>query len=87
MNETLIADEITLINYGENLAKTCRGDEIIFLQGQLGAGKTTLVRGFLRGLGYQGPVKSPTYTLVESYESTINKFFILICIDYMIPKS
>jgi len=52
---------------GAELAKQSVAPAVIFLQGELGAGKTTLVRGFLRGMGYQGAVKSPTYTLIESY--------------------
>jgi tRNA threonylcarbamoyladenosine biosynthesis protein TsaE len=52
---------------GSKLATGAYAGMQIHLSGDLGAGKTTLVRGFLRGLGYTGTVKSPTYTLVESY--------------------
>lgn len=50
---------------GEGVARKARS---VHLSGPLGAGKTTLVRGLMRGLGHRGPVKSPTYTLLEPYE-------------------
>ena len=61
-----LADERATATLGERLAPVVTPG-IIYLQGELGTGKTTLARGLLRGLGYTGKVRSPTYTLVEPY--------------------
>ncbi len=60
---------------GARLGAALRPGMTVYLSGDLGAGKTTLVRGLLRGLGYTGRVKSPTYTLVELYSiSSLNLY-------------
>ena len=64
---TLPAESDTLA-LGHALAACVTPGMVIYLIGDLGAGKTTLARGLLRGLGYTGKVKSPTFTLVEVYE-------------------
>jgi tRNA threonylcarbamoyladenosine biosynthesis protein TsaE len=62
-----LPDAHATMHSGAALAPALTGGMIVTLSGELGAGKTTLVRGLLQGLGRTGPVKSPTYTLVEHY--------------------
>jgi tRNA threonylcarbamoyladenosine biosynthesis protein TsaE len=62
-----IAGEQAQEAFGGRLAAGLRAPCVIYLSGDLGTGKTTLVRGILRGLGHRGAVRSPTYTLLEPY--------------------
>jgi tRNA threonylcarbamoyladenosine biosynthesis protein TsaE len=68
--EVNVPDEAAMIALGARLARVlaaATGPLVIFLSGELGAGKTTLVRGALRALGASGTIRSPTFTLLEPY--------------------
>lgn len=67
MFKRYLQDQAATEAFGGQLAAACQGGLLVFLHGHLGAGKTTLVRGFLRASGHSGPVKSPTYALIEPY--------------------
>lgn len=66
--QTILKDEAETIAFGAKLATIVSPGNILYLQGDLGSGKTTFVRGILKGFGFKGTIKSPTYTLVEGYE-------------------
>jgi tRNA threonylcarbamoyladenosine biosynthesis protein TsaE len=67
MLEVRLPNPESTLRLGEALAAGAAPGTVLFISGDLGAGKTTLVRGLLRGLGYSGRAKSPTYALVEPY--------------------
>jgi tRNA threonylcarbamoyladenosine biosynthesis protein TsaE len=69
----MLPDEAATAALGRALAGALRPGMVIFLSGDLGAGKTTLVRAMLKGAGVTGPIKSPTFTLVELY--TVSRLY------------
>jgi tRNA threonylcarbamoyladenosine biosynthesis protein TsaE len=68
-----LADEAATLAFGTQLAAVIEPGLTLYLHGDLGAGKTTLVRGLVHALGYSGKVKSPTYNLVETYPIQFQK--------------
>jgi tRNA threonylcarbamoyladenosine biosynthesis protein TsaE len=69
-----LPDEAATLALGRDMATGLTPGLVIYLVGELGAGKTTLVRGLLRGLGFSGRVKSPTFALIEAY--TISRLYL-----------
>ena len=70
-----IESEAAMLELGAKLAELLQGEGSVHVTGSLGAGKTTLCRGILHGMGHKGAVKSPTFTLVEPYEVNKGKVY------------
>lgn len=67
MNELTSKSELDTAGFAVEFAKTVSGGEVLALHGSLGAGKTVFARGFARGLGVEGHIPSPTFTIVQEY--------------------
>lgn len=67
MTEQFLPDEAATVDAGRRFVGGLDVGDVVLLHGDLGAGKTTFVRGMLEGLGWNGPVRSPTFTLIQTY--------------------
>jgi len=63
-----------MVQLGEKIARVLQAGDTVYLVGEIGAGKTTLARGIVKGLGYAGRVTSPTFTIVNMYEARIQVY-------------
>lgn len=70
MTPFLAPDEAATRALGAALARQLVAGDVVLLYGELGAGKTTLVRGLLEALGEKGHVRSPTFNLIQTFETT-----------------
>lgn len=70
MQTFISSSSLQTIQIAADFAQTMNGGEVILLEGELGAGKTTFVQGFAKALGYDDPVRSPTFTLMNLYPTT-----------------
>ena len=71
--QIFLADESQQIALAATVAKNLKTSFVMLLKGNLGVGKTTFARGFIQASGFDGVVKSPTYTLVEPYPISHNR--------------
>lgn len=71
MIEIITFSEKDTLELGKKIGTSARSGMIILLKGDLGTGKTVLTRGLARGLGIEGPITSPTYTLIHEYQGRL----------------
>ena len=69
VSQIFVPDEEAMLMLGEQIAKVLRQGDLVLFEGSLGAGKTTLIRGILVGLGWKEPVRSPTYNIFAPYDT------------------
>lgn len=79
--EKILNSEQKTIEFGEELSQQLHGGDILFLSGDLGAGKTTLTKGIAKGLGIKDNITSPTFTLMNIYKTNNNIIKKMVHID------